>query len=201
MSAELNQELHTKLIGDSELVVVGPHLQYRVDQVRFPSGHEGTYTYIDDNYAAVAAVPVDRRNGARSYYLIPQERYPSQSVGWEVPAGGPKPGESQLEAAQRELMEEAGLEAALWHQLPLQYENVGRGNSRSDIVVAAGITVVGSMVEADEVIGEGRWFTGPEVEDLMLDGSINSGHTMASIAMTNAFMNRNPTHPITMVIG
>jgi ADP-ribose pyrophosphatase len=194
-------ELATKLVGESKLVTVNSHLSYREDEVVFPSGHRGTYTYIDDTYAAAATVPVDRRRGKRNVFLIRQERYPSQTIGWEIPAGGPQPGETQLEAAIREMREEAGLEAKFWHQLPQQVENVGRGNSRSDVFIAAGITVVHSMVEANEVIVDAKWFPNDEVEELMLNGGISSGHTMASIALANAHMNRNPNHEITLIAG
>ncbi|MBV9547397.1 MAG: NUDIX hydrolase, partial [Chloroflexi bacterium] len=36
---------------------------------------------------------------------------------WEIPAGHAEPGEEPLHAAQRELAEEVGLQAALWHSL------------------------------------------------------------------------------------
>jgi hypothetical protein len=90
MSEKITPELATKRIGSSRLVVVGPHLQYRIDQVQFPNGSIGEYTYIDDDYAAVATVPLDKRRGTRNVLLVKQERYPSRTVGWEVPAGRPE---------------------------------------------------------------------------------------------------------------
>jgi len=193
--------VQTRLVGDSKLVVVNPYLQYRVDEVEFPSGKRGTYTYVDDEFAAAAAVPLDKRRGQRSVFLVLQERYSSQTIGWEVPAGGPKPGETQLQAAQRELCEEAELGARLWHQLPQQVENVGRANSRSDVFVAAGFIAVAGAADPTEVILDRGWFTMSEAEDLMLAGEISAGHTMASLAIANAFLNKNPNHPITELVG
>ena len=193
-------ELGTKRIGESRLVV-GPHLRYRVDQVKFPDGSTGEYTYVDDDYAASAAVPLDKRNGKRHVFLVSQERYPSQTVGWEVAAGKPDEGETALRAAMRELREEAGIRAQFWHQLPRQVENIGRGNSRSDLFVAAGITVVGHESEASEVITDRQWFPMYEVEDMMLDGRINAGHTMACLALANIFVNRHPANPIARHAG
>lgn len=193
--------LGTKRIGDSRQVVVSPHLQYRVDQVQFPNGQMGEYTYIDDDYAAAATVPLDKRRGKRNVLLIRQERYPSQSVGWEVPAGRPEKGETGLEAAMRELHEEAGITAEYWHQLPQQLENVGRGNSRSDLFVAAGITAVHNKLDVGEAITDQKWFPMHEVEDMMLDGRINAGHTIASLAVANTFVNRTPEHPISKRAG
>ncbi|HSW37370.1 MAG TPA: NUDIX hydrolase [Candidatus Saccharimonadales bacterium] len=193
--------LGTKLVGNSELVIVNDHLRYRIDEVEFPDGSRGSYTYIDDDYAAAATVPLDKRRGELNVFLVRQERYPSQTVGWEVPAGRPEAGESQLEAAQRELREEGGLVAEFWHQLPRQLENVGRGNSRSDLFVAAGLTVVRNQVEASEVITDQAWFPIGEVEEMMLDGKISAGHTMASIALARALISRTPSHPITRFLA
>lgn len=72
-------ELQTKLAGRSELVVVNEHLRYRRDEVQLPNGRRGLYTYIDDDYAAAATVPMANINGKRSIFLIFQERYPSQT--------------------------------------------------------------------------------------------------------------------------
>ncbi len=201
MSEKINPEIATRLAGEPKLVVVNKHLQYRVDPVRFPDGSTGTYTYIYDDYAAAATVPLDKRRGLRNVFLVRQERYPSQTVGWEIPAGGPEENETALQAAMRELHEEAGIEAKHWHQLPSLIENVGRGNSSSDVFAAAGITYVQNKLDASEAITDQRWFPMHEVEDMMLDGRINAGHTLASLALANTFVNRNPDHPISRLAG
>ena len=201
MPEKVTPELSTTRVGDSKLVVVNKHLRYRVDQVRFPNGAEGDYTYIDDDYAAAATVPFDKRHGTRNVLLVRQERYPSQTIGWEIPAGKPEAGETALEAAMRELREEAGITADYWHQLPQQIENVGRGNSRSDLFVAAGISAVQNQLDVSEVITDQQWFPMHEVEDMMLDGRINAGHTLASLMLANTFVKRNPDHPLAQHAG
>lgn len=198
---EINPNIRTKRVGESRLFTVSPHLRYRVDDVEFPNGTKGQYTYIDDDYAAAATVPLDKRHGVRNVLLVRQERYPSQTVGWEIPAGRPEIGETAWEAAQRELREEAGITADYWHQLPRQIENVGRGNSRSDLFVAAGITPVHTNLDTSEVITDQQWFPMYKVEEMMLDGRINAGHTLASLALANTFVNRHPDHPISRHAG
>lgn len=196
-----HQKLGTERIGDSKLVVVSPHLRYRVDQVRFPNGTLGEYTYIDDDYAASAVVPFDNRKGSRNTLLIRQERYPSQSIGWEIPAGRPEKNETPEQAAKRELEEEAGITADHWHQLPRQFENIGRGNSRSDLFVASGVHGTQSNPDLSEIISDVRWFPMRDVEEMILDGGINSGHTIASLSIANTFVDRNPEHPISKHAG
>jgi 8-oxo-dGTP pyrophosphatase MutT (NUDIX family) len=197
------EQLGTKLVGTSELHEVNEHLHYRQDEVRFPSGAEVTYTYIDDDYAAVGVVPLDRRKGRTSVHLVWQERYPSQTVGYEIPAGGLKEGEDVLAAAERELLEEAGLEADLFHVFEHeQVENVGRGNSRSAVVLGAGITAVGAArPDLTEVIDRGEWFPLGEVDGLIMSGRLDAGHTMAALHMAEAFLRTHPDHQITKLVA
>lgn len=197
-----SREIQTKLAGDSKTIHVNNFLTVKLDEVQFPGGARGTFGYLYDEAPAVTIIALDKIKGERSVFLVPQERYPSQSWGWEVPAGGVKEGEEPLDAAKRELEEEAGITGDHWHQLPIRLiENVGRANSSSDFFIAAGITVVGSMVEVEEVIGEGRWFNMDEVEDLIDAGEINTTHTVSALDRANAFIRRNPDHPISQIVG
>jgi ADP-ribose pyrophosphatase YjhB (NUDIX family) len=193
--------LSMKRVGDSEIIVVSPQLTVHIDQVAYPNGTVEPYTYVYKNNESVAVVPVDKRRGQRSVLLIPQERYPSQTIGWEVPAGNPKEGETPLETGQRELAEEGKVRAELWEELPAQVENIGRGNSYARIFIATGMNAIHGLADDTEVLGEPKWFSMTEAEDLMLDGSLNSGHTITSIAMANAFLNHNPNDPITQIAG
>jgi len=54
---------------------------------------------------------VVRRRGAALEVLLVRRRYPPFAGYWSFPGGHVEPGESVLEAARRELLEETGLEA------------------------------------------------------------------------------------------
>src|SRR5260221_1529471 len=54
------------------------------------------------------------RNAASKLLLIRQYRYAARQRLWEVVAGRVDPGETPLDAARRELAEEAGLAAKRW---------------------------------------------------------------------------------------
>src|SRR6516164_1990553 len=49
--------------------------------------------------------------------LVKQFRLPAEQELWELPAGRLDPGETSLEAAKRELLEETGYKAARWQKL------------------------------------------------------------------------------------
>ena len=80
-------------------------LTLREDGVIRPDGEEAKYTVVDTRVAtATIALTPDNH-----VYLIGQYRYPTDMYSWELVEGGADEGEDPLEAAQRELEEEAGL--------------------------------------------------------------------------------------------
>ncbi|MBI2433663.1 MAG: NUDIX hydrolase [Candidatus Hydrogenedentes bacterium] len=86
----------------------------REDDVIRPDGKPGIYGVVETRLATgvVAMTP------EREIYLVGQYRYAMEEYSWEIVEGGTDhAGESPLEAAQRELREEAGLVAEHWEPL------------------------------------------------------------------------------------
>lgn len=104
-----------------------PWFSVREDQVIRPDGNPGLYAVIHFP-GAVGVVAVTEEGQA---YLVGQYRYPTEQYSWEVPEGYVEPGEDPLQAAQRELREEAGLLADRWVSLGDAYLS----NSSSDQVM------------------------------------------------------------------
>ena len=80
------------------------------------TGKEITYIYRPGPVAASFVLPVTEEATA---LLIRQYRHPTGKFLLEVPAGKVDPGETPMEAAKRELMEEVGAEAQTYLPLPL----------------------------------------------------------------------------------
>src|SRR3977135_2521365 len=94
----------------SEIVYQNPHITFRKNMVTTPSGTSGEYGVVERSGGLfIVAMKNDH-----SICLIKQFRYAANLSTWEVPAGGIDGDESQLEGAQRELGEEAGLRADKW---------------------------------------------------------------------------------------
>jgi 8-oxo-dGTP pyrophosphatase MutT (NUDIX family) len=86
-----------------------------------PTGASADYFVQGFKNFAVGALPLHADGRVT---LVGQWRFPFGSYSWEIPEGGSPPAETPLVGAQRELREEAGLEAACWRQvLMLQLSN------------------------------------------------------------------------------
>jgi 8-oxo-dGTP pyrophosphatase MutT (NUDIX family) len=97
----------------SEVVYHNSWISVREDQVITPSGSPGIYGVVETRVATgVVALTDDRK-----VFLVGQYRYPLDVYSWEIPEGGAEIDESPLEAAKRELSEEAGVTATDWQQL------------------------------------------------------------------------------------
>jgi 8-oxo-dGTP pyrophosphatase MutT (NUDIX family) len=84
------------------------------DDVARPDGSPGIYGVVHFANLAVGAVVLDADDRV---LLVGQHRYTLDAYSWEIPEGGVPPGETPLEGARRELLEETGIEAEGWREL------------------------------------------------------------------------------------
>jgi 8-oxo-dGTP pyrophosphatase MutT (NUDIX family) len=132
---------------DSRTTHEGKMVTVRVDQFRHEDGSTAEREVVA-HPGAVAVVAHDERN----LYLV---RQPREAVGeetlLELPAGKlDVEGESPLECAQRELVEEIGMEASEWRELKLIYSSPGFTDEEVRLFVATGLR----RVEAQPSEGE-----------------------------------------------
>jgi len=129
----------------SELLAESPWRNLIVDRLRW-DGRETSYTYLGVPRAVfVAAV-----TPAADLLLVRQYRHPVRDWTLEVPAGSVADGESALEAAQRELREEVGGEAADWQHLSTFFSSSAHLSLRSDAWLATGVVVGEADPDEDE---------------------------------------------------
>ncbi|MCL4402978.1 MAG: NUDIX hydrolase [Acidobacteria bacterium] len=91
-------------------VYANPWIRVREDSVRRPDGSPATFGVIDMR-AGATILALDREGAV---YLVTEYKYAVSRPSIELISGGIEPGESPLDAAQRELREETGLESADW---------------------------------------------------------------------------------------
>jgi 8-oxo-dGTP pyrophosphatase MutT (NUDIX family) len=115
-------------------------LRLRDDAVIQPDGQPGSYTYVEVPWPVVGIVPVadDGR-----VHLVRQWRYPWGCNSWEIPAGHGEVGEEPLHAAQRELAEEVGVQAAEWEPLGRVFSSAAV-RAHYHLFLARGLTPAGA---------------------------------------------------------
>jgi ADP-ribose pyrophosphatase len=109
--------------------------------------------------------------------LVRQYRMPADRYLWELPAGKTDAGETVLQAAKRELIEETGLRAKKWKKLVSFYPSPGYVEEKMTIFLATELTQGESQPMEDERI-ETRWFTKKEIRDLIVSNTILDAKTM-----------------------
>lgn len=138
-----------------------------------PGGFEIRRAIVQHGGSAVM-MAVD---GENRILLVRQFRLPAQAFLWELPAGRLDPGETPIEAAKRELIEETGYRAANWEMLSSYYPSPGFLAEKMTIYLATGLTAGEAQPMDDERI-ETKWFTAGEVRAMIDSGDIADSKTM-----------------------
>lgn len=120
----------------SETVYQGVFLQIRKDKARLPDGSLHTREWVvHPGASAILAVADDGQ-----ILMERQWRYPMGREYLEIPAGKIDAGESPLQTAQRELLEETGMRAEHWEPLTVIHPAIGFSNEVIHIFVARGLS-------------------------------------------------------------
>lgn len=143
------------------------------DHVVDPSGFEIHRAIVQHPGSAVMmAVDTHQR-----VLLVRQYRVPARGYLWELPAGRLDAGETPLQAARRELIEETGYRAKHWKKLVTFYPSPGFVAEKMTIFLATGLTA-GEATPMDDERIETRWFTAKEIEQSVRSGKVMDGKTM-----------------------
>ena len=119
-------------ISKSEVVFSG-----KIWDIKSESFDYNGTTLIREFVAHPGAVAVIAMNHADQVLLINQYRHPVREYLWEIPAGLlDLPGESKVEAAKRELLEETGYIAESWAEL-IEFHTTPGGNNETILIFLA----------------------------------------------------------------
>jgi 8-oxo-dGTP pyrophosphatase MutT (NUDIX family) len=152
-------------------------IRIREDQVIRPDGNPGIYGVVEIR-PSVGVVALDEQD---RMVLAGQWRYTLERWSWEVPRGGSAAGETDMLAvAQRELREEAGLEAARWEELGAVDLNNGVTTDVEHLFLATELRFVGDAQEGDEAIVT-RWAPFDEAVAMVMSGEITEVCSVAAI--------------------
>ena len=112
--------------------------------------------------------------------LLRQYRHAAGGWIWELPAGLIEAGEQPLQCAQRELQEEAGIEARDWKPLVSFWSTPGFCTERLHVYCASGLSEVPPQRDIDEVL-EVHWLSISEALALCDSGEISDAKTLLGL--------------------
>lgn len=180
--------MHEFTAHRSELLLDAPILAVRRDQVEMPDGSTAAREIVE--HFGAAAVVAYREGGEIA--LIRQYRHSVRSRLWELPAGLlDVAGESALEAARRELIEEAGLRAERWQFLLDVATSPGYSEEVVRVFLARGLTeVVRPPATEEEADMELAWVSLAEARAMAMRGEIVNAIALSGIFAASEVLER-----------
>ncbi|MBT6277189.1 MAG: NUDIX hydrolase [Chromatiales bacterium] len=165
------------MTGPNRTVVFqGRVIDISIDTVTLPNGVTLDLEQIHHpGGAAVVAV-----NDSDQVCLLRQYRYAADGWLWELPAGKVDNAEPHAVTALRELAEEAGVEASVWHFLGSVISSPGVFREWIHLYLAQGLTHISASPEEAEII-EVHWVPLATAIDWALDGTITDAKTIIGL--------------------
>ena len=162
----------------SRIAYQNPYITVREDKVITPGGSEGIYGVVESKPGVLIVAQTDNDE----VYLIESFRYPLQSWRWEIPGGGIDDGDTPLQAAQKELAEELGLQADKWDQLGDMYpSNNGPLDDHNVVFVARDLHAVQKHHETGEAIRPPKAVPWREVLAMVQRGELTDGQSLGAL--------------------
>lgn len=173
-----NRKPKARLVS-SRTVYRGPVFWVTTDHVLEPGGIKVRRDLIHHS-GSVVVLAVDDSHATPRILLERQYRHAAGDYLWELPAGRIDPGEKELQAAQRELIEETGYRATRWKRILKFYASPGFVAETMAVYLATGLREGEAEPEDDEVIFK-RMLPLPTVVKMILKGTIRDAKTISSV--------------------
>ena len=173
------RKLSRARLVSSRTVYRGPVFWVTTDHVKEPGGVQVRRDLIH-HAGSVVVLAVDDSAATPRVLLERQYRHAAGDYLWELPAGRIDPGEQELKAAQRELIEETGYTAVTWKRILRFYASPGFMDETMSVFLATGLRTGKAEPEDDEVISK-RLFPLPTAVKMVLSGTIRDGKTISSV--------------------
>lgn len=163
----------------SRIVYRGPVFSVATDYVQEPGGVR-TRRDVIRHSGSVVVLAVDDSVKPPRVLLERQYRHAASDYLWELPAGRIDPGEEELTAAKRELLEETGYAATKWRRILKFYASPGFVAETMAVFLATGLKAGIAQPEEDEIIYK-RMVPLPQAVRMAVNGTIRDAKTISSV--------------------
>ncbi|MCW5982158.1 MAG: NUDIX hydrolase [Bryobacteraceae bacterium] len=163
-------------VTSSKEAYASPIFRVTEDRAVAPDGFEIRRAVVRHGGSAVMLAVDDEGR----ILLVRQFRLPAQDYLWELPAGRLDEGETPLDTARRELVEETGYRARQWTELVSFFASPGYVSEKMTVFVARELEA-GEATPMDDERIERRWFTLDELDQWRRSGNIVDGKTLVGL--------------------
>jgi len=152
-------------------------IDLHVDKVRFPNGHIVERHHLLDHKRPAVVVLAENDQDQVLFVRVP--RYTTGSVDWELPAGGMEAGETALETARREMLEETGYRIRAEELVYTFYPNNGIANMIFHVVHCKTGELAGDFDRNE--ISAVRWFDKDEIREMIDKRTLADGPSLIAL--------------------
>jgi ADP-ribose pyrophosphatase len=162
-----------------KIIYQSPWVNLYLDTVKFPNGLLiEKFHLLDFPRAAVTAI-VENDSGNILFARIC--RYTSGRTEWELPAGGVETGETEIDAARREIVEETGYTSDQHELIYSYYPMNGSANKLFHVVHCKAVDYIQDFDKNE--VSETLWFTKDEVKQMIKDKVVTDGFTLTALLL------------------
>lgn len=161
------------------VIYENPWVNLYADKVRFPGGRIIEKHHVLDFETEAVAVLVE--NDQDKLLFVHSYHYVTDSIEWELPAGGIDEGESIFEGARREVWEERGYETSNYEFLYSYYPMNGIANKVFHLVRCQATTGSGEF-DRNEV-KEVKWVSREEIQQMIAKRRIKDGFSLTGLLL------------------
>jgi ADP-ribose pyrophosphatase len=178
MAKSSSRKTNARLLS-SRVAYRGPVFTVVTDHVLEPSGMRVRRDVVKHT-GSVVILPVEESASEPRVVLVRQYRHTAKQYLWELCAGRIDPGENELTAAKRELLEETGYSAKRWKRILRFYASPGFVEETMAIYLARDLRAGVAQPEEDEDI-QVKLFPLSAAVRMVMSGVIKDAKTICGV--------------------